>query len=1253
MFCKKALILTVLSLLVVCTVMATTTPNSSAPIQQMNQMPLSFTKNMGQWDDRVLYRANSGGATMWFTKEGVTYQFTRRVAGHSREGGNPGSVGRTFLSDPGQAGMPILPGDRYEKDSVEQLVLTARFVGANPNPEVIGESQMEYKCNYFLGNNPSKWHTDVPNYSGIMLKDIYPGIDLRYSGDGTGQAAYEFIAAPGADVAQIKFEYEGAEGTSIDSDGRLILTTKWGDITAAMYSPRPVGEGSGVRAVLSGSTSCAWWTSASTTSTQDLAHGDVRQARQVVSFETAGASGQALGTLSVVLSYSTYLGGSSWNYGSGFAVDGSGNAYVTGYTQSTNFPTQDPYQSTFQGVYDVFVTKLSSSGNTLLYSTYLGGEGNDMGYALAVDGSGNAYVTGFTQSNNFPTLDPYQTYQGGLDAFVTKLSSSGNSLIYSTYLGGGNEDHGLGIAVDGNGNAYVTGETWSANFPTQNPYQTWQGISTDAFVTKLSSTGNSLIYSTFLGGESGDRGLGIAVDGNGNAYVTGVTQSGHFPTQNPFQTDQAFDDAFVTKLNGSGNSLVYSTYLAGSSQDEGHGIAVDGSGNAYVAGVTSSTDFPTQNPYQSTINGSSWNVFITKLSYTAGTDYVITPTPNSADVFFVKQADIDGDNYTDVIYTGNTTEGLYIAYGKADGTLETPRKYLNVTKAALAVDFVNNDLLLDVVATIPGQVYVLLNDGNRNFTVASQTVGLSSWGSDAGRSSVFPSIATGYFNNDAHLDIVVSENKILFGNGSGSFPTSATLPFSFDAVDVSDFDRNGTDDIVTTYGDSAFIYLNDGSGNLTRSAALLIGYHTHDFTNVKAGMDLNNDGKTDFVMVTGNTVGTNDTSVVTIALGDGTGGVASSDTLCIVGTALNLALADVDKDHDLDISLVNATTRSLLIILNDGLGSFAPPVSISLGSGTNPLYALISADLDRNGAPDFVIGGQAGNSILSAVNQISSDPILHDEMVTTGYDNVTLRVENPLGLVISRPLSTVAGSAYWRKDVDNSGVLDESAYDYNLQNGEYKIVIESKTNVGSGPSFSMGIRIDGTAERNIFASYMTPPGGGNLVFYYQVEPVSSIYPANGHPTANPQPTFSWSGLVGKERVVDSYEFQLDRYYDFRSPIFSVTGLTSPQYHIPHSLGADSVFYWRIRPVTGGTTGAYSRTFAAFLLNYLCGDANADATADISDAVYLIAYIFSGGSAPSPLLAGDANCDSTVDISDAVYLIAYIFSGGAAPCAGCK
>ncbi|MCX6831948.1 MAG: SBBP repeat-containing protein [candidate division Zixibacteria bacterium] len=213
------------------------------------------------------------------------------------------------------------------------------------------------------------------------------------------------------------------------------MTTKWGDMTAAIKTP--------TNGVLSGTGSFS------------------QLSAKTIGFEAAGSSRQALGTLSVVLSYSTYLGGGGdTDRGYAIAVDGIGNAYVTGYTYSSNFPTENPYQATHQGGYsDVFVTKLSNSGNSLIYSTYLGGGSGEEGYSMAVDGSGNAYVTGKTYSSDFPTQNPYQTHQGDNDVFVTKLSSSGNSLIYSTYLGGEDLEYGRGIAVDGSGNAYVTGYT--------------------------------------------------------------------------------------------------------------------------------------------------------------------------------------------------------------------------------------------------------------------------------------------------------------------------------------------------------------------------------------------------------------------------------------------------------------------------------------------------------------------------------------------------------------------------------------------------------------------------------------------------------------------------------------------------------------------------------------------------------------------------------------------------------------------------
>jgi hypothetical protein len=580
--------------------------NTQPTIQSLNKMPLSFTKNMGQWDDRVLFRANAGSATMWFTKEGVTYQFTRRIGGNTPPVGplSRGDLKSTSASAARNEDIPLLRGVRgvSDRDSIEQLVLTAKFVGANPNPEIVAEGQMEYKCNYFIGNDQAKWHTDVPNYEAITLKDIYPGIDLKYSSDGTGQAAYEFIAAPGADMAKIKVAYEGAEETSLDSDGKLILKTKWGDMTAAigssvngtgLASPKFTLKSENTLGLAAGSRSLAETTS---------------------------------GTLT--LSYSTFLGTCEDDWGMDIAVDGSGNAYVTGYTRSDIFPLQNPYQTNQEGGFyghNAFVTKFGGLGNTLIYSTYLGGGDDDVAGGIAVDSNGSAYVTGCTNSSDFPTVNPYQTYKGSVDIFVTKLNSAGDGLVFSTYLGGTGADGEIsygycreGIAIDAYGNAYIAGGTHSADFPTKNPFQTYQGW-TDAFVTKVSSSGSSLVYSTYLGGKNGDdRARSVAVDGSGCAYVTGRTNTASFPTLNPIQPYQGGNtgyDAFVTKLSSSGSSLLYSTYLGGAGNDDGgQAIAVDGQGSAYVTGYTRSSDFPTQNPFQAAHDGGEADAFVVKLS---------------------------------------------------------------------------------------------------------------------------------------------------------------------------------------------------------------------------------------------------------------------------------------------------------------------------------------------------------------------------------------------------------------------------------------------------------------------------------------------------------------------------------------------------------------------------------------------------------------------------------------------------------------
>ena len=309
------------------------------------------------------------------------------------------------------------------------------------------------------------------------------------------------------------------------------------------------------------------------------------------------------------------MGGSSYDCGNGIAVDSSGSAYVTGETYSTNFPTKNAYKSIKPGSSDAFVTKLDAAGAGLIYSTYLGGSSSDYGGDIAVDSSGSAHVTGTTYSFNFPTKSAYKsTKAGSSDVFITNLTPARTGLAYSTYLGGMGMDYGYGIALDSSGSVYVTGRTQSTNFPIKSAFQSKYGGGADAFVAKFAPNGAGPVYSTYLGGSSIDDGFGIAIDSSGSAYVTGTTYSNNFPIKNAYQSARAGEeDVFITKLTPAGAGLVYSTYLGESSYDYGKRIALDSSGNAYVVGSTFSKDFQTMNAYQAANEGGV-DVFITAIT---------------------------------------------------------------------------------------------------------------------------------------------------------------------------------------------------------------------------------------------------------------------------------------------------------------------------------------------------------------------------------------------------------------------------------------------------------------------------------------------------------------------------------------------------------------------------------------------------------------------------------------------------------------
>lgn len=523
-----------------------------------------FVENKGQWDSRVRYLLQSGGLNTWITDDGVVYD--------------------QYELTPAKATEPQAMTRRGH-------VVSINFVGASSSPTARGNERQPGYHNYFIGNDPEKWATNVALYGRAQIEGVYPGIDAVFYLD-AGKPRYDLVVSPGADPAQVSMHIEGATAIGVTPGGSLSIATSLGAIEQReLYAYQEIaGERKQVKCnfVVDGS--------------------------REVRFDV-GSYDRKRPLVIDPLVYSTYLGGSDYEFGQDIAVDGSGSAYVTGYTTSTNFPTPGAYQSTNRGGYDVFITKLNSSGGTLVYSTYLGGSAEDLGFGIAVDGNGNAYVTGYTFSTNFPTSGAFQSSKRGTyDAFVTKLNSGGSTLAYSTYLGGTNIDVGNGIAVDGSGNAYVTGYTSSTNLATSGAFQIANQGNNDVFVTKVNSVGSTLAYFTYLGGSSEEYGHGIAVDGSGNAYVTGYTLSTNFPTSGAYQSSNGGNaDAFVTKLNSGGSTVAYSTYLGGIGLDIGWAIAVDGNSNAYITGYTLSTNFPTSGAYQSSYGGNA-DAFVTKLN---------------------------------------------------------------------------------------------------------------------------------------------------------------------------------------------------------------------------------------------------------------------------------------------------------------------------------------------------------------------------------------------------------------------------------------------------------------------------------------------------------------------------------------------------------------------------------------------------------------------------------------------------------------
>lgn len=510
---------------------------------------LSFEPNVGQTDARVSYL----GRSVFFTNQGATLK------------------------------LPV-PGG--------YLAVAMKFEGDRRSARITGESPLPGRSNYLIGN-PANWHTEIPQFARVHYRGVYPGVDFVFYQSGRS-LEYDIALAPRTDVDHVRLTFEGVDSLGVDANGDLTLHTKAGDLrqlVPAVYQ-RINGRLRRVRC-----------------------HYRLFAKNQVGFTLGAHDRGQAV-VIDPVLRWSTYLGGTgrSGDAALSIAVDSVGHAYVTGVTDSLDFPTTPgAIQPTVPapGQRSAFVTKFAWNGRDVIYSTYFGGTNcrETFPTGIRVDGSGNTYITGMTNCTDLPvTSGAYQqTSKGNVDDFVAKLNPTGTALVYSTYLGGSDTERAGGIAIDSAGNAYITGETASLDFPTTpGAFQTVKpasGSAPAAFVTKLSSDGSSLLYSTYLGGPANTfpyntaRGTRIAVGTSGNAYVIGTTNSTGFPvTAGAYQTSLGgAGDFFVTKLNATGTGLIYSTYLGGSG-DEGvftdGGLAIDSTGNAYITGDSFSSDFP-------------------------------------------------------------------------------------------------------------------------------------------------------------------------------------------------------------------------------------------------------------------------------------------------------------------------------------------------------------------------------------------------------------------------------------------------------------------------------------------------------------------------------------------------------------------------------------------------------------------------------------------------------------------------------------
>ena len=587
--------------------------DKSRALALLSSLPVTFEPNRGQADPSVEYLSRGPGYSLLLTQTGALISIQ-----HALEPSSDQPAAHRFS------------------------LLQLEFVGGNRPSHLEGDALQTNRSNYFLGDRAGGQLTDVPNFARVRYPSVYPGTDLIFHGD-PSRLEFDLNLAPGADPGRIRFRLNGADQLSIDPSGDLIAkiaATEFRLHRPVAFQPAD-GSDRPVRAEF------------------------VLSANHEVGFRIGNFDPTLSLTIDPVLSYASFLGGSGADTAYAIALDSQHNFYVSGETASSDFPISGGVQGTSGGTNDAFVLKIKADGSGLAYSTFLGGSLIDASQALAVDSTGSAYVTGYTSSSNFPTMNPLQpALAGDQDIFVTKLSPDGASLVFSTYLGGAGLDTIAAIALDSSNNVVLAGTTKSTDFPAVNALQpTLTGTSgnSDAFVAKLKADGSALIFSTYFGGTGVDGATGVAVSSTGNIWVSGGTGSTDLPVVNALQstfggggvTNISPGDAFLTEFKPDGSALLFSTFWGGSGQEQATTLSLDSSDNVFLVGITSSTDFPTHSALQPQLaSNGGFNAFITKFAADGSSAPFSTYFGGSgSDLAFGSATDSSGN----IFISGNTS----------------------------------------------------------------------------------------------------------------------------------------------------------------------------------------------------------------------------------------------------------------------------------------------------------------------------------------------------------------------------------------------------------------------------------------------------------------------------------------------------------------------------------------------------------------------------------------------------------------------